>query len=611
MQLQSMAIAPAYSKKFVLLYNMFWPKDWHPVDIEMECIRRKGHWKKKNGDMCGEGLFFHHKRLQSLLHPNKVWHKWNELLLHNFIEHRIIGILGPASSGKSREASDFVRCCYYVYPNCTTVICSSTEKETLEDRVWGEIKSKHKEARQIYPDLPGHLIESKQRIVTDDREDDDEDGRDFRNGMVGVPCKKGGSYVGLGSYSGRKNTYVFLLADEGQFMPRAYVDAISNLNKNTNFKAIIPGNPKDTTDALGVICEPSAELGGWDGGIDQGAGTKTWAIRFPNGICVQLVGSESPNLDGKLGIPLITQEQINSDIAFYGKDSLQFSMMDEGRMPRGQGLRRVITRQMCLKFHAMEEPIWKTEERTIIGFLDAAYGAVGGDRTIFGWLEFGKGLDSKSELTTLLYLGGTMLVPVTAKEKDPNFDMPEDQIVKFVMDQCAARKIPPNQFGFDTTGRGSLMSAFCRLWSTEVQGIEFGGHASDRAVPSLPDISCKDYFSKFVSELWYVIRWAIESDQFRGMTDDVMQEGCYREWGFTKGNKIEVENKAKMKEKSGRSPDLFDGLACGVEMARRHGFTINRLVGVKSNQIYNRWKEEFVNNRFRKHRSKHLLDYKV
>jgi hypothetical protein len=141
---------------------------------------------------------------------------------------------------------------------------------------------------------------------------------------------------------------------------------------------------------------------------------------------VQLVGSDSPNLDGNLGIPIIDQKSIDADIAFYGRDSLQFTMMDEGRMPRGQGLRRVITRQMCLKFGAMEEAIWKNEKRTKIGFLDAAYGSVGGDRCVYGELQFG--LDPNDRQILELIPGRTMLVPVSVEVNE----LPEDQIATFL-----------------------------------------------------------------------------------------------------------------------------------------------------------------------------------
>jgi hypothetical protein len=563
-------------------YGLKWEPNIHPVSIELTMIRRGGRWIKDAGGYAGEGLFFHYKRLQELLWPQKEWHRWNLMVLEELINNRFIGIMGPASSGKTCEAGVYGLCTYYSLADQTTVMVSSTEKERLEDRVWGEIKKFHKIARAKCEWLPGELLESRQRLLTDVKFADS-DGRDFRNGMVGIPCKKGGSYVGLGAFAGTKNKRVILIADEGQFMPQAYVDAISNLNKNAGFQCIVIGNPKDTTDALGKICEPSAELGGWDGGIDQTGGTKKWKTRFPGGVCIQLVGSDSPNMDFPEDQPprypyLITREAIASDVAFYGRDSLQFSMMNDGRMPRGQGLRRVITRQMCQKFDALVEPVWVSEKRTKIGFLDAAYGSVGGDRCIFGELQFGPGLARDGTELILLALIQTMLVPVSIKENE----LPEDQIAKFCKEQCEARGIPAENFGFDSTGRGTLMGAFARLWSAYVVPIEFGGKATDRQVSAENYTLCRDFYSKFVSELWYSVRLTIESRQFRGMTEEVMQEGTMREWKLVTGNRVEVESKVEMKDKMGRSPDLFDALVAGVEMARRKGFMIAKLGKTRS-----------------------------
>jgi len=584
-------------------YGCKWPALMSDIEIEIKCIQWGGKWDRTHGRKGGEGLFFHYKRLQQLLHPTKVWHRWNDYLLKAFTEYRIIGVLGPASSGKSREAADFARMVYYCHPDCTTVVCSSTTKETLEDRIWGEIKRYHKEAKQIY-NVPGHLIESRQRLVTDTKEDG-EDGRDLRNGLVGVPCRRGGNFVGIGEYAGRKNKVMVLIADEGSFMPKAYVDAISNLNKNETFICIVLGNPKDTTDALGIVCEPSVELGGWDGGIDQGPKTKMWPTRFDRGVCVQLVGSDSPNLDGKLGIPLITQAQIDADVKFYGRDSIQFSMMNEGRMPRGQGLRRVITRQMCLKFGAMEEAIWKSEKRTSIFFLDAAYGAVGGDRCIGGELQFGVGLSKDGEEQQIISLIDTMVVPVSVKEPE----LPEDQIAKFVKNQCEIRGIGPEHVFFDSTGRGSLVSAFARLWSPLVNGVEFGGKPTERMVSNEIQVTCREYYLNFMSEMWYSVRYVIESGQFRGMTEDVMSEGCMREWGFASAvrNKIQVEPKEKMKLKMGRSPDIFDAVVAGVEGARRLGFVIQRLSIVRDPQS-DQWKDD-LRRRMEKVRERTQLNY--
>ena len=563
----------------LLLYGLHWSPTVLPISREMECIKRGGQWKLRNGTVAGMGLHFHFRRFQELLWPEKVWTKWAVKAMNTYLDNRIIAVMGPASSGKTFDAATNVLADYYLYADQTTVLVTSTEREMLEMRVWGEIKKFHRMAKLRYPWIPGHLIESRQRIVTADASEA-ADGRDFRNGIVGVPCKKGGHYQGMGSFIGVKNKRVRLVGDELHLMPTAYVDVISNLNKNHDFKCIGIGNPKETTDALGKLAEPSTEIGGWESGIDQTPVTKTWKTRFDKGICLQLPGSDCPNMDVPPGQSppypfLITREAIESDISFYGKDSLQYTMMDEGRMPRGQGSRRVLTRAMCVKFNATGTPIWLNGERVHIGALDAAYRGIGGDRCIFTEMQFGKGVVGNQDIIAMIeQVNVPIMVSLT--------ESPEDQIALFVKELCENRGIPPQNFGFDSTGRGSLMSAFARLWSAHVVPIEFGGRATDRKVSNEIDILCKDYYSKFVTELWFSVEKCIQSGQMRGLTNDVIEEGCQREWKMTTGNKQEVETKADMKLKMGRSPDLFDSLACGVEMARRLGFQISKLASEDS-----------------------------
>lgn len=588
--------------KQIQKYNVWWPIYMLPIAIELEMIRKGGQFRKRNGEIAGEGLFFHYKRFQELVWPEKKWHKWNKLLLEQFLENRMIGVVGPASSGKSFEAACFALVSYYAFPECTTVLVSSTEREMLEMRIWGEIKKAHRIAKERFPHLPGYLIESRQRIVTDSR-DENADGRDFRNGLTGCACKRGGAFVGLGSFIGVKNKRLIHVADELQFMPNAFIDAIANLNKNQGFKGIGLGNPKDITDCLGRFCEPSAEIGHWDGNIDQAGGTKVWRTRFPNGICVQLVGSDSPNHDAPEGQPepypfLIGRKTIQDDIDFYGKDSLQFAMMDEGRFPRGQSQKRIITRQMCLKFGALEEAVWKSENRTRIGFMDAAYGSTGGDRCVFGELQFGPDATGRQ----ILNLIGIMVVPISGQSPD----LPEDQIANFVKDQCISRNIPPENFFFDSTGHGSLVAAFARLWSPSVQPMEFGGRPSDRQVSGEIYASCRDYYFNFRSELWFTSRLIIIAGQFRGMTEETMMEGCMAEWGLVSKNKTKVEPKEDTKLKVGRSPDLYDALIAGCEGARRRGFVIARL-GTKSVQnTSDGWKRNLRTRMERLHASQRL-----
>jgi len=573
------------------VYGVWWDETFSDLEIEMACYRKGGQWKNHGSSKWfGEGIVHHFKRVKSLLWPQIVWHRWNELEMECFLKYRIVGELGPASAGKTHSAATNFLADYFCWPECTTVLASSTTRESLEMRVWGEMKAHFRSARERHPFLPGNLIEGRQRIVTDSRYEA-ADGRDFRNGIVGVACKRGANYQGLGEYVGIKNKRVRLLADELSFMPKDFIHAISNLNKNPDFKLGGYGNPKETQDALGVLCEPAANLGGWDGGIDQRPGTKTWQIRFEDGVCLQLPGSDSPNLDGKLGIPLISQKDIDKDVAFWGKDSLQYTMMNEGRMPRGQGARRVLTRLMCQKFRAMEDVIWKDSNQVKIGCLDAAYRGVGGDRCVFAELRYGFDVEGMN----VLALHEQMIVPIV---DDPAVDA-EDQIAEFCKQNCLMRGIPPTQMFFDSTGRGTLMSAFARLWSSAVVPVEFGGVASSRPAPVKPEPgkpqkTCREYYFNFVTELWFMVRHVVEAGQFRGMTEDVMQEGCAREWGFVgaTGVKIQVEPKPMMKLKSGRSPDLFDCLVAGVEGARRLGFKVANLATLNGNEVKPGWKSD-------------------
>jgi len=563
-------------------YGAVWRKGESDVQIEKAAIRRGGRWIGKKGQQCGAGLYEHYLNLQKLYWPNKKWHRWNELLLRTFVENRIIGILGPASSGKTREASDYALTVYSIWPNETTVMVSSTEMRSLELRIWGETKKSWAAAKARFPDFPGCAIGSRLMITTDAKDDLV---RDFRNGIVGIPCVSGGNFVGISKYVGLKNTRVILVADEAQFLPRGFLDSISNLNKNAGFQCIGLGNPKDRTDALGLICEPADSIGGWDG-RDQTEKTTTWPTRFEGGVAVQLVGTDSPNFDVPEDAPvpfpfLITRKAIASDIQFYGRESLQFTMMNLGMMPADSTSRRVITRSLCQQFHAMDEVIWGSTTPKKLAGLDAAYGSTGGDRCILTFLSMA--YDSRG-VQTLAFEEPPMVVPVSSKLGLS----PEDQIAEFVMKACITRSMGPEDVFYDSTGRGTLGTAFARLWSPHVNPVEFGGKPSSRPVSLDIRKLCKDYYSKFVTELWYSVRYAIESGQIRGLPEAVMLEGCMREWTIVAGNKIEVESKDKTKLRMGRSPDLFDSFVVAVEGARRRGFQIQRLAGL-SRQNNENW----------------------
>jgi hypothetical protein len=571
------------------------------LEIERYMCREGGRLKRSRGTV-GNGMLYHFIEFQKHLYgESKKWHKWNLKQAELFLTHRTMGIMGPASSGKTNSEATDLLADWWLFPECTTVLVCSTTKERMQDRIFGEIKKYFKIARQRH-DLPGRAIDGRMRIVYEDG--DQKDGKDFRNGIIGIPCLGSGDYKGLSEFIGIKNKRVRVVFDELQMLPPGVILTISNLDKNPDFKLIGSGNPKSTIDALGQLCEPAHHLGGWDGNVDQEPVTKHWDTNRPGGVCLQLVGTDSPNLDGKLGADLITQEAIDRDVAQYGKDSLQFTMMNQGMMPRGQGSRRVLTHQLARKNRAMDEPIWMDSSRVKIASLDAAYGGAGGDRCIFTEIHFGaeqEVLDPGRIMTNLIMQDGRprrrrfiialiahTLVPISVKTKEEA----EVQIVTFVHNLCSTRGIPPENFFYDSGMRTGLVNAFASNWSTKTNPIDCGGSPSERAVSAQIQTPCNRYYSKYITEIWFNVRYAVEAGQFRGMTQQALDEFCAREWTMVKGNKIEVEPKSAMKSKIGRSPDVADAVAIGVLGAIRKGFVIDNLMSPYEKKESAKWKRD-------------------
>jgi hypothetical protein len=365
----------------------------------------------------------------------------------------------------------------------------------------------------------------------------------------------------------------------------AFYDGIMTLQKNPEFKGAGMFNPKDRTDVAGKLSEPSAVHGGWEGYEPTGKTTE-WETRFPGGVVLQLDGRDTPNNDPveckegeKWPFPyLINADQIAEDIAFHGAEDWHVYMNDYGIFPRDAQARRVITRLSCDRFRAFEEPSWSGESLIKQFTLDAAYGAVGGDRCVGIETCWGPCTDGKIRLACV---GSPIIIPVKASLPIE----PEEQIAQWVMDYCVPKGIVPGHVAFDSTGRGSLVSAFGRIWSTDVVAIEFGGSASDRpAAVKVKDkdgqpIKAKDYYFNFVSELWFAWPTLVESDQCRALPTAIVDEGVMRGWDY-RNRKLQIEpktadpGKPSYKARLGRSCDFADTWVISIELARRLGLVL-------------------------------------
>lgn len=579
-------------------YGLQWNTGTDHALIERYMIRNGGT-VTVDGKGYGLGLFQHFKNYWTYLWPLDDQTRWTDLVLKEILENQFVAIVGPANSWKTGTVARIGLMDWSVFPECTTILQSSTTMDDLRNRVYGETTKLWKKASDLHDWFPGNPIDHKCVIANDDIDEDK--ARDIRDGIIGVPCKTStGKVVGMAKFVGRKNRRVWSICDETQFTELSFLEAQNNLVSNgpnllpgivkegrekglpqRGYKCVFIGNPNPTKpdNTLHMVAEPE---GGFSSIPDDGR-TKVWNGRQVPNSCVKcrvinLDGADSPNNDYPEGNPKWHNMVHAARIKMYQEGSEAYWSQGRGVIKLGMAGFKIITVDVCNQFHAFDQCTWLNSERTKIGMVDAAYSGVHGDRCPVGWLEFGKCTDGKIRILFHPHI----LVHVRI---NPDLSA-EDQIAMACKKEMELAGVPPQNFFFD--GRGSLAMSFARIWSPLVNAVEFGGSPTDRIVG--PDMflydeeqrvrrlkTAKEHYSKFVSELWWSMLYAIESDQVRGLTMEVALDASPREWQRVRGDKIEIETKKDMKKRTGISPDLADWAVIGVEGARRRGFMIQNL----------------------------------
>lgn len=561
---------------------MDWPADFDPLKRELYMIQKGGQWTGANGQTIGEGLLQHYLNARALMWPKRYRHRWTDLIYEQVLTNKIVILMGPASSQKTSHLSEIVVISYCAFPKTTAVLVSTTSVDKLNSAVFGEIKMLLKDAKERYPYLPGNFVDHKNAIYTDNIKE--EGSRDSRCGIMGKACFVGERWVGLGTFSGIKQERFWFLCDELQYMAPTFLECIPNMRSNTGadgLHVLGSGNPNhDTESQLGIVAEPP---GGWSS-VEDNTETSVWPIHLEGGVCVNLIGPKSPNFDGPEEQPdqyprLIGREFERIIAHDYGKTSPTYETQVMGRMKLSLAHSRVITRQLCRDRHAHDMARWMGVARTRIHATDPAYG--GGDRCVTGWGEFGP--DDTGKI--IFRVNPPRIIRIDLKLKLS----PEEQIASEIHRDLTELSIPPNHAFYDSFGKGTVGFALSRKFGDNCPvPIDAGAQPSKRPVrqglfvddPVKGDRRlkrCDEHYSKFITEMWYSVRYIIEAEQMRELPMDVMAEGCWREYYTVAGDKIEVEPKDKMKERSGKSPDLFDWLAILIEGARRCGFVIDKL----------------------------------
>lgn len=547
-------------------YGYEWPSHLSDLDIELAMLRK---------DLHRDNPLPHYLAIDKILWPEDDQHRWFKQAFDAFSRESIVVLMGASDSGKTFPAAKWGLIEYWVRPEETLVLVSSTDVRGLELRVWGAIKELFNRALNVAPNLPGVVLEAKHAITTEEVRDQRR-ARTLRKGIICIPCLQGGKYVGLGKYIGVKQKRLRQIADECQLMGASFLDAVPNFI-GKDYKGTFLGNPLDPMDPLGRVAEP---IHGW-GSHGEPKKTTTWRTKLYNGICVNFVGTDSPNFDHPRDKPprypyMISWKKIDAVCAFWGPESIQYFSQCVGVMKVGLVGNRVITTQLCNEHNAEKEAVWKDTNITDIYAIDPAYG--GEDRCVGGRIQFGLGVHGRH----ILKVYPPRVYPIR-----PGISKkPERQIAEELQKDLLLHNIPSTSAFYDSFGKGTIGAAFAEVFGKDPPvPVDAGGPPSDRPVRHDLFIydkglgykrlkRCDEHYSKFITEMWFSARYVIECDQMCELPMDVRDEGCLREYGVVQGNKFQLEKKEDTRERMGRSPDLFDWLAVAIEGARQLGFEI-------------------------------------
>ena len=482
-----------------------------------------------------------------------VRHPWAEQMIRSAIKHKYLAVGGSASSGKSHTMAAWGIVQWLSQPRDTLVLMTSTTLREARKRIWGSvmsllsvidgapIKIRDSIGNAAYVDENGTLIE--------------------RAGLSLIAAEKSKTREAIGKFIGIKQKRVIMIGDELSELSESILQAgLTNLSKNPFFQMIGMSNPNSRFDAFGVWSEPKK---GWESVDTQTA--DRWKTKW-NGHYLRLDGERSPNITlGEVKYPwLPTAEKLAEDRALLGPESRGYMRMVRAVFFDSDETTGIYSEAELTKGGAMGEVDW-AEKPTVVAGIDPAF-TNGGDRTIMYTAEVGYARNGQyvCKLGEALHLNDD----ATNKAVPRTY-----QIVHQIIDHCKRRNISANNVALDSTGAGA---PFCDVlageWSSDFMRVTFGGKGSDKRVSMNSQLTGAELYTNRVSELWFVGKELLRTKQIYGVSSDLAQEMCARNYDMTKGTgtlRVKIESKPEFKARFGRSPDLADAAFLALDCARQ------------------------------------------
>lgn len=552
----------------VEVYGLLWPKGTLKLAIEFACYRM--NHPVAEGGLGAEG---HFRKAFAILFPKFEMNEWCDLLIWAWCTYKIVIVIGHQRASKTFCFSHILYVDYWASADNTLTSIATVTFDGLRLRMWADTLRAIETAVVPHPFL---VRSTTNECKIFPAEVQHQAGERFQ--IQGMSVSRTADAPGRirGGHADRRR----IILDEAQDMPEAIFEAVVNPLSAPDAKLVMLSNPVEKVSRFGDWCEP---MGGW-GSVDESS--LYWEGK-KGGIVIHLDGLSSPNIKaGRTIYPyMLTQEAINTVVQAHGKDSMQYWALVRGWFPPDGTVARLFPNSVIER---ARRPIIFQFTPQMCATLDPAFEQ---DNCVLHFGQLGTPVfgsrERKINCTETL---------VCKFDVGPMAEPKDHQAAHFVMRECKERGVEPKHFIMDTTGNGrGVFAILQKEWSREVQGINYGGAATDRQLRGDDQRKCSDIYRWFVTELWArASEFCKEGfigglDNLDSRTKDEVSARRYTLKQETKGQLIVIESKRDFKDRIGRSPDFADAFVQFGELLVRLGTSPGGGVAVQQLKAGTAW----------------------
>lgn len=505
-------------------------------------------------EMGGLGSEQHFKNAWRMLWPNYEWSDWVELLIHAWCNYKWISVIGCERASKTYTSAHIAWLDYCANPYTTLTSLTTVTFEGLKLRMWSDVL-RASETAAIKQAFQIRSSTNEMRVYPTGAQKEASEKYQI-HGMAVNHTKDAEGRI-RGGHAPRRRIFL----DEAQDIAAAIYEAMINPMSAPDAKAMMLSNPVEKISKFGDQCEP---VGGWG---SVGDSDFMWETKL-GGVCLHFDGLKSPNITRapKAFTGIITQANIDEVRKRHGEDSVQWWALVRGWFPPDGMVSRIFPSATIERAKESVEFDYATEP---CGTLDPGFG---GDDCVLHFGAKGKLRDGRTAINAV--------ASETLKFKlGDGQELIDHQIAQQVIQKCRdERRMKPKNFIMDKSGPGrGVYAILYKSWSPEIQGIDYGGKATERPLRADENDKCCDIYKYFVTELWYRASSCCEDGILGGLEnlDPKTAEDLYARRSSmkveTEGTLMVAEKKTDMKKRLGRSPDNGDAFTQFGELLIREG----------------------------------------